>query len=131
MKPFILLYKGRSESPKWQKRLRTKDLFNFKMMDTEQQYNWSTNPLNPRHDLIYDRVYELVIEVIPIDDDQETQQAVDQTEVRYYGDDYGDPLMFQTVGYKSQPDYAIELAIRWYASGPLDYPQMELNKTPI
>ncbi|MEN0053537.1 MAG: hypothetical protein AAGC65_07700 [Mucilaginibacter sp.] len=98
-------------------------------MNLEQQYHWSSNGLNPRRDLIMDVIYELVIEVIPMDEDE--QQEINDAEVQYYGNDYGDPLMFQTIGYKDQPDYAIESAIKWYAAGPLDYPEMELSRTPI
>ena len=83
--------------------------------------------LQPWRDLIIDPFHELVIEVIPPEDIFEP----DRDEVQYYGSDHGEPLIFQTVGYKNQPEFFIESAIMWYATVPLDFPDMELSKYPI
>ena len=77
--------------------------------------------------LLIDRVNRLIIEVIPDDE----QFLLDRNEVQYYGNDFGDPLVFQTIGYKNQPELYIQRAIRWYPTELLDYPDMESSKSPI
>jgi hypothetical protein len=83
--------------------------------------------IKPWRDLIIDPFHELVIEVIPPEDEIE----LDSSEVQYYGSDYGEPLIFQTVGYRNQLEFFIESAIIWYATVPLDYPDMKLSKYPL
>jgi len=78
-------------------------------------------------DLIIDRINQLMIEGIPDDE----QFLLDRHEVQYYGSDFGDPLVFQTIGYINQPELYIQQAIMWYATELLDYPDMELSKYPV
>lgn len=106
------------------------DMIYFKMiapMVQDLQYDAYVYRFNPLNDLIIDQVHELVIEVIPL----ETEPEFDRSQVQYYGDDYGYPLLFQTVNYAGQPVQFIQEAILWYASGRLDYPQMEIKQFPL
>ncbi len=47
-------------------------------------------------------------------------------ELQFYGDDYGDELAFETIGWKEGELDLIRAGIQWYA-GYLDYPEMELS----
>lgn len=91
------------------------------------QYDAYLYRFNPLNDLIIDGVHELVVEVIPL----ETEPEIDRSQVHYYGDDYGYPLLFQTVNHAGQTAQVIQEAILWYAARRLDYPQMELRNSPL
>lgn len=92
-----------------------------------EQYFCEVYKRAPGTDFIIDRINELIIEVIPDDENF----IRDRNEVVYYGSDFGDPLAFQTVGYKNQPELYIKQAIMWYATELLDYPDMDLSAFPI
>ena len=78
---------------------------------------------NPKRDIIINTSKNLSIEVFAMFD----EFLFDPEEIQYYGDDHGDPLIFQTVGYSGQQTLDIELSILWYAANLLDYPDMELR----
>lgn len=78
---------------------------------------------NPKRDIILNPSKNLSIEVFAMFD----EFSFDPKEKQYYGDDHGDPLIFQTVGYAGQQLIDIELSILWYAANLLDYPDMELR----
>lgn len=106
------------------------DMIYFEMiapMVQDLQYDAYLYRFNPLNDLIIDQVHQLVIEVIPL----ETEPEVDRSQVQYYGDDYGYPLLFQTVNYAGQTAQVIQEAILWYAARLLNYPQMELRNSPL
>jgi hypothetical protein len=90
------------------------------------QYSYEVYQLNTKIDFIIDPVNNLVIEVIPPEDNF----TIDNSEVQYYGSDYEEPFTFQTVGYMGQDAIFIEAAIMWYATEIFEYPDMKLSKEP-
>lgn len=90
------------------------------------QYSYEVYQLNTKIDFIIDPVNNLVIEVIPPEDNF----TIDNSEVQYYGSDYEESFTFQTVGYMGQDVILIEAAIMWYATEIFEYPDMKLSKEP-
>ena len=78
---------------------------------------------DPKRDIIINASKNISIEVFAEND----KFNLDTNEIQYYGDDHGDPLIFQTVGYDGQQVNDIEFSILWYAANLLDYPDMELR----
>lgn len=91
-----------------------------------EQYSYEVYQLNTKIDFIIDPINNLVIEVIPPED----TFAIDTNEVQYYGSDYEEAFLFQTVGYRGQDVILIEAAIMWYATEVFEYPDMKLLKKP-
>lgn len=90
------------------------------------QYSYEVYQLNTKIDFIIDPVNNLVIEVIPPEDNF----TIDSNEIQYYGSDYEEPFSFQTVGYRGQDEVLIQAAIMWYAIEIFEYPDMKLTKEP-
>jgi len=89
-------------------------------------YPYCTVELSPtaaNRDLIVNAKRNLLIEVFF---ESRDRFVLEPDEIQYYGDDHGDRLIFQTIGYKGDNLSDIELSIMWYAAIHLDYPEMQL-----
>jgi hypothetical protein len=85
------------------------------------------SPVHANRDLIVNPKCNLLIEVFYPRD----QFVIDPNEIQYYGSDFNEPLIFQTIGYAGTDLKDAELSIMWYAAEHLEYPDMELSKTPL
>lgn len=79
---------------------------------------------NGREDIICFWDSELRIRVALLTD---IRLYEDSKELVYYGDDFGTPIIFQTIDYHDEDVNIILNAINWYAEY-LDYPQMVISK---
>lgn len=83
------------------------------------------SPIDENRDLIVNAKCNILIEVFF---ESRDSFVLEPKEIQYYGDDHGDRLIFQTIGYNGDNLSDIELSIMWYAAIHLDYPEMELLK---
>lgn len=81
-----------------------------------------------QRDIICDRDGSLQIQVF---NQREELFKPDRNEVHFFGDNFGEILAFETIGYHSESETLIKDAIQWYAQY-LGYPQMKIyNRNPI
>lgn len=78
----------------------------------------------PYRTLIYDQGGKLRIKVINM---QEEAFVPLRAEAHLFGDNFGDILAFETIGYSGQSPEELEAAIRWYAVW-IGCPEMKIYK---
>jgi hypothetical protein len=80
----------------------------------------------PFRDLIYDQGGTLRLQVFNRQTERFKPSAF---ELHYYGDNFGEELVFETIGYKGENEQDIEALIRWYSHW-IGYPKMKFYKNP-
>ncbi|TZF83106.1 hypothetical protein FW774_12455 [Pedobacter sp. BS3] len=66
-----------------------------------------------QRDIIYDRKTSLQIQVF---NQRDELFVPGKNEVHFYGDNFGDILAFETIGYRNESEALIRDAIKWYAA---------------